>query len=330
MFRRNKVVELISVVVPIYKVEKYLNRCIHSLLAQTYRNLEIILVDDGSPDKSGDMCDDFATQDDRIVVIHKQNGGLSDARNTGIEAASGEYLFFLDSDDAIHEETLEILWNNLKETEADISVCDYLAYFEGNAIDTMLPRQNRHYFSNTEALQKIFDPTYGVQMVICTNKLYKKNLWDNIRFPVGKIHEDEFTTYKLIHKAQSIVYTDLQLYYYLQRSDSITGAGKITRKHFQVLDAFAERTSFFEAEGLGDLAVLSNQQSLNHMIIAYYKALVDPDREADVLSSLKATFDASYRSARNRLAMSTKDRLKNGLFFISPTLFQAIHRFMTK
>ncbi|UDE95155.1 glycosyltransferase [Carnobacterium viridans] len=124
-------VELISVIVPVYKVEKYLTSCVTSLMAQSYRNLEIILVDDGSPDRSGDLCDTLAAQDERIVVIHKPNGGLSDARNAGIETAKGDYLFFLDSDDTIHEETLEILWKNLKENQVDISVCSYLAYFEG-------------------------------------------------------------------------------------------------------------------------------------------------------------------------------------------------------
>lgn len=238
-------VELISVIVPVYKVEKYLTSCVTSLMAQSYRNLEIILVDDGSPDRSGDLCDTLAAQDERIVVIHKPNGGLSDARNAGIETAKGDYLFFLDSDDTIHEETLEILWKNLKENQVDISVCSYLAYFEGEDIDTVLPEQSIEKMSNIEALWKMFDPEYNVQMIICTNKLYKKALWDTIRFPIGKIQEDEFTTYKLIYKAKTIVYTDLKMYYYLQRSDSITGTGKMSRKNLQVFDAFSERATFF-------------------------------------------------------------------------------------
>lgn len=330
MVRRKRVAELISVIVPVYKVEKYVSRCVTSLMAQSYRNLEIILVDDGSPDRSGDMCDSLAAQDERIIVIHKTNGGLSDARNAGIEAAKGDYLFFLDSDDAIHEETLEILWENLKGNQADISVCDYLAYFEGTAIEKALPEQNIQKMSNIEALQKIFDPAYGVQMVICTNKLYKKNLWENIRFPVGKIHEDEFTTYKLIYKAKTIIYTDLKLYYYLQRSDSITGTGKISGQHFQALDAFSERTAFFEREGLKELASLSNQQSLNHMIIAYQKASAEPDNDKAMLQALKERFDATYRTSKATSVMSIKDRVKNGLFSLSPTLFRSFHSFIAK
>ena len=322
--------DLISVIVPIYKVEKYVTNCVTSLMAQSYRNLEIILVDDGSPDRSGDMCDAFAAQDERIVVIHKSNGGLSDARNAGIEAAKGGYLFFLDSDDSIHEETLEILWNNLKRNQADISVCDYLAYFEGAAIEKELPEQIAQNMSNIEALQKIFDPAYGVQMVICTNKLYKKFLWENIRFPVGKVHEDEFTTYKLIYEAKTIVYTDLKLYYYFQRSDSITGSGKISRQLFQALDAFSERTAFFETEGLKELAVLSNQYSLNHMIIAYQKAIAEPDNDKAMLQALKGRFDATFRSSKATSVMSTKNRVKNGLFSISPAIFRALHSFIAK
>lgn len=312
-------VELISVIVPVYKVEKYLTSCVTSLMAQSYRNLEIILVDDGSPDRSGDLCDTLAAQDERIVVIHKPNGGLSDARNAGIETAKGDYLFFLDSDDTIHEETLEILWKNLKENQVDISVCSYLAYFEGEDIDTVLPEQSIEKMSNIEALWKMFDPEYNVQMIICTNKLYKKALWDTIRFPIGKIQEDEFTTYKLIYKAKTIVYTDLKMYYYLQRSDSITGTGKMSRKNLQVFDAFSERATFFEKEGLKELSARSNQQSLNRMIVTYQKASAAPDNDKTILQALKKKFDATYCSYKTKSLLSTKDRVKNGLFSISPT-----------
>lgn len=322
--------ELISVIVPVYKVEEYLTSCVRSLMAQSYRNLEIILVDDGSPDRSGGLCDAFAVQDERVVVIHKPNGGLSDARNAGIEAAKGDYLFFLDSDDTIHEETLEILWKNLKGNQADISVCDYLAYFEGTAIEKVLPEQNIQKMNNIEALQKIFDPASGVQMIICTNKLYKKALWESIRFPVGKIHEDEFTTYKLLYQAEILVYTDLKLYYYLQRSDSITGTGKISRHLFQALDAFSERTAFFETEGLKELADLSNQQSLNHMINVYQKASSEPDNDKAILQALKERFDATYRSFKATAALSAKERVKNGLFSISPALFRVFQSLIAK
>lgn len=319
------VTDLISVIVPIYKVEKYLASCVNSLKEQTYRNLEIILVDDGSPDKSGEMCDAFAEQDNRIVVVHKPNGGLSDARNAGIEVAKGDYLLFLDSDDTLHKETLEILWTNLKENGAEISVCDYRAFYEGTEIDKNLPSQNLEVWDNVQALQQIFNPQYGTQMVISTNKLFQKNLFDGIRFPVGKIHEDEFTTYKLLHRAERIVYTDLKLYYYLQREDSLTGNGKISPQYFHVLDAFDERSSFLEAQGLEELAKISRQQSLNHMIITYLEAMDDPESDRDILRECKERFDHAYKVVGKKNGYSLKEQVKNRLFCFSPKMFKQIH-----
>ena len=242
--------ELITIIVPVYRVEEYLARCVDSILAQTYKHLEIILVDDGSPDNSGTICDSYAQHDDRISVIHKQNGGLSDARNAGIDRANGSYLTFLDSDDWIPEEYIMYLYGLLKEAESDISLCNFL-----KTTSEILPVSTESeiitVLTNNEVLEKYTDlgDEFHPQMVMACGKLFKVELFKTIRFPVGRLHEDEFTTYKLFYYAKKTVLSTRPLYYYWQRDDSIMGLGFKTKNKLDYLDALAERACFFHAEG---------------------------------------------------------------------------------
>lgn len=216
----NIVNDLISIIVPVYKVEKYLNRCIDSILNQTYKNLEIILVDDGSPDNCGKICDDYKKMDKRIKVIHKKNGGLSDARNFGIKIASGKYIGFVDSDDFISKEMYEKLYYLLKENKADISVISYKCFYE---IDKVFDKKeninNVSVLSAEESMQYLFENSKIGNYA--WNKLYKTSLFSDIEYPFGKKMEDLGTTYKLFNKCNRIAYCDIELYYYLQRQDSI-------------------------------------------------------------------------------------------------------------
>lgn len=210
----------ISVVVPIYNVEQYLDKCVESLVNQTYKNLEIILVDDGSRDNSGKIADEWATKDNRIKVIHKKNGGLSDARNAGIKIATGEYIGFVDSDDWINYKMYEILMNNLGKYNADISVCAIKKVYEEEVVnENQILNKNIWMFTAEKALENLIDE--GILKQTVWNKLYKREIIDDIYFEFGKIHEDEFWTYQIFGRCKSIVYTDDQLYYYLQRSGSI-------------------------------------------------------------------------------------------------------------
>ncbi len=208
----------VTVVVPVYNVSNYLGKCIDSIINQTYKKLEIILVDDGSTDNSGAICDDFASKDKRIKVIHKENGGLSDARNFGIDIATGEYIVFVDSDDYIALDMIEFLYNSLESNEADISTCLYQNFYDGE--DVLESDDNISYVcSNTEALEKM------LYQQDCTTsawgKLYKTSLFDGIRYPKGKICEDLDTTYLLFSKANKIVINTAKKYFYLQRETSI-------------------------------------------------------------------------------------------------------------
>ena len=213
--------DLVSVVIPIYNVEKYLEKCVNSLVNQTYRNLEIILVDDGSTDNSGNIADELSKIDSRINVYHKKNGGLSDARNFGIEHANGKYICFVDSDDYVSLNYIFDLYNGIKEYNYDIAIVDFLKFDEKIKIYDDIRNTNIKYFSLTkeEAINSLFnDSSFGNY---AWNKMYKLSLFKNIRYPIGKKMEDLGTTYKLFLKSDNIVYCDAKDYYYLQRKGSI-------------------------------------------------------------------------------------------------------------
>lgn len=209
--------ELISVIVPVYGVEAYLDECVASIVAQTYDNLEIILVDDGSPDNCPAMCDRWAKKDSRIRVIHKENGGLSDARNAGLEIATGEYIAFVDSDDWIEPQMYETLYHAMKAENADMVSCNMMIYYSDHkasrGYETYTVGKSEHFLS------LLYDDT--IFPVVAWNKLYRRNLWEEIRFPVGKICEDAFTTYLLVHRADKIVHIPEPMYCYRIRQNSI-------------------------------------------------------------------------------------------------------------
>lgn len=233
--------ELISVIVPVYKVEKFLKRCVDSIVNQTYKNLEIILVDDGSPDNCPKMCDEFAKNDKRIRVIHKKNGGLSDARNAGIENCKGNYVFFIDSDDYLELNAIEILYNNLVETGSQISIGKYAYVYDDDEGVKVSGNQTR-VFTPNEIMLKYTD-SECVYFVIACSKLIKRETLGDIRFPVGKYHEDEFVTYKIICNAKRIVITEDTLYRYYQNSNSIMHNRKI-KNDIDAIDAKIEKIEF--------------------------------------------------------------------------------------
>lgn len=236
--------DIISIIVPIYKVEEYLERCIESLITQTYPYFELILVDDGSPDKCGEICDRYSKIDSRIKVIHKENGGLSDARNKGLDFATGKYITFIDSDDWVDSDYLKVLYKLLIDRNADISICNFIKT-ESDSFSIIKENDEVLEFSNIEALERIYSDL-SVQLTISWGKLYKAELFRKIRFPYRKIHEDEFTTYKLLYKANKIVYTNRMLIYYWQRADSIMGQGFKLKNKLDSIEALKERILFFE------------------------------------------------------------------------------------
>lgn len=231
---------MISVIVPVYKVEKYLSRCVDSILAQTYSDLEIILVDDGSPDRCGEICDEYAKKDARIRVIHKANGGLSDARNAGIEAATGEFICFIDSDDYIDTSMLMRLTQLQQQYDADIACCGVCDVYEGGHY-TVKPDSRTMCYTGKEALE---DTLAGRNMVVSAcNKLIRMKTLGEHRFLVGKIYEDAFFMPKLILDAKCVAVTTEPLYFYWHRKGSITTVS-FEKKHMDIIAAYEETYDF--------------------------------------------------------------------------------------
>lgn len=195
--------QLISIVVPVYNVEAYAEQCIESILNQSYKNLQIILVDDGSTDRSGEICDFYRQRDSRIEVIHKKNGGLSDARNTGIKFVKAKYVTFADSDDILHEDYVDFLYKQLIEFDADIAICRYKRFTNIEETKEVEKKVKTVVFNSVEALKNLlYTPEIIPQSAYA--KMYRTKLFEDIEYPVGKINEDIGTTYKLFYKAQRI------------------------------------------------------------------------------------------------------------------------------
>ncbi len=219
--KREKKNPLISVVIPVYNVEKYLCRSIDSVVQQTYKNLEIILVDDGSTDGCPEICDEYAKKDNRIKVIHKENGGLSDARNAGIREVHGSYVGFVDSDDWIALNMYENLLDLIEKAHADIAVCGVVRVEEEKEI--MQPNKRIIVLNQKEYIERYFKINSQVTEYYAWNKLYKVSLLSEDQYPKGLTAEDVFGTYKAILKADKIVLTNQMYYYYYYNANSITG-----------------------------------------------------------------------------------------------------------
>lgn len=234
----------ISIIVPVYNVEQYIERCIESILAQTYTRFELILIDDGGADDSAEICDKYAGKDSRIIVIHQENKGLSGARNSGLSIATGEFISFIDSDDAVSDKFLEILLSGILQTDADIIECQCVDVYN----ETM--PKNKNYigkgikvFSQVEALNELILGREIRQTV--WNKLYRRTALDGLCFPEGKIHEDEYYTWKVICRSRLIVKTDEPLYYYFHRAGSIMET--FCEKRLDFFDARLERDKYISA-----------------------------------------------------------------------------------
>lgn len=216
--------DLITIIIPIYQVEKYLRKCLDSVLNQTYKNLEIILIDDGSKDNSSQICEEYKKKDTRIKVIHKNNEGTAEARNDGLKIATGKYIGFVDSDDYIKSDMYQILHENMIKTNADISICNMIQVKENSNIDSIeniTNKQNLIQYNKEEALKLLIENE--IIKSYPWDKLFKKEILEGIQFPKGKKMEDLAIMYKILEKATNIVYTDKIEYYYLQRSNSTLG-----------------------------------------------------------------------------------------------------------
>lgn len=258
--------KLISVIVPIYKIELFIDDCIKSILKQTYENLEILLVDDGSPDRCPEICDIYEKMDKRVRVIHKKNGGLSDARNMALNEAKGELISFVDGDDYIDERFYEIMIREMEKYNCDIIECYPVKFNDGEKPVARYSEQSR-VITSTEWLTES-----GIgEFISCVvwNKVYKRELFENIRFPFGRHYEDEATTYKVIYKTNYIVRNNSALYFYRQREGSITKDNTTIKEISEQYQALKEKYSFFNEKNEKQLAAFANAKLGVYMISKY-------------------------------------------------------------
>ncbi|WP_209122916.1 glycosyltransferase family 2 protein [Alkalihalobacillus sp. BA299] len=259
----------ISIIVPVYKVEKYLHKCIDSILNQSYPNLEIILVNDGSPDNCGSICDEYAEQDQRVKVIHKENGGLSSARNSGLDLATGEYIGFVDSDDYIEKDMYEELYKAAYEHSADVVECS-LNIIEGTSNRTIEGHGNMEIGDNVFALQRLLELPYRN---VTYNKLYKKTLFNDIRYP-NKTYEDGFVAYKILHNLKKYVFIGLGKYNYIKREGSIMAdQKKYSIKNLDGLEVQIERYKYFKEHNLNSLILYLSQKHLFVQLMFHFNML---------------------------------------------------------
>ncbi|RHK40817.1 glycosyltransferase [Bifidobacterium pseudocatenulatum] len=252
---------LISVIVPVYNVVRFLDRCVESIVSQTYSKIEILLVDDGSTDGSSLKCDFWAGKDDRISVIHKRNGGLSDARNAGLDVCLGEYIAFVDSDDYVDSRFIERMFDALSRCSSTVSVCDVVREDEsGNVLQKSRERRPQECVMSG---RKCLGLTYvDPNAVTAWSKLYHRSLWEGLRFPKGRLHEDEFVFHEIMYQCDRVVVIADELYHYVQHRGSIMHTWYDIR-YLDRIDAWLQRLDAFVKHGEGEDLIIP----LLHMIM---------------------------------------------------------------
>lgn len=287
----------ISVIVPVYKVEKYIHRCVDSILGQTYADFELILVDDGSPDNCGAICDEYAAKDSRVVVIHQKNGGLSSARNAGIDIATGAYISFVDSDDYIYPNYLERLYEVLVEFDADISVCKMIEF--SNDIPQLRESNSvPKAYHNIEICNMLCDYRKAIGIVEACGKLYKKKLFEYIRFPVGRLHEDQFVSHRIMYAAEKTAITEAQLYGYFYNPVGITKQFSV--KRYDNVIALKEARKFYLDNSERELA--DKAEKLMRVVISFYAIAARRNGVyGDVPQEYKMGAASAFREIRQQL-----------------------------
>ena len=309
--------EIISVIIPIYNVERYLDKCIRSVVDQTYKNLEIILVDDGSPDQCGTICDKWAEKDERIRVIHKINGGLSDARNVGLDAATGAYIGFVDSDDYIHPQMFKKLYEKIKEYNADLAICGFNRVEENNGM--IISSVNMPVDGLIEKKEAMKYVCCKGSFVVVWNKLYKRELFNGLRFIYGKIAEDRFIMHELIHKCTRIVAVLANYYYYAQTPNSIMRSDK-TVAHLDGVEAYYRMMLFCESNNYPDLL-----QKISFKMT--YRYIQDMEKIKNILPGEKQRIREIKKMVLygvTKYGQSVK--IVHKLYLVSPTLYRFLFR----
>ncbi|MDQ0242561.1 glycosyltransferase involved in cell wall biosynthesis [Bacillus fengqiuensis] len=320
--------EKISVIIPVYNVEPYLERCLNTICGQSYKNLEIILVDDGSSDSSLLICKKFSHIDSRIKVIHQSNQGVSAARNKGLDEATGNYIAFVDSDDYIHPEMYERLYSLLKKHDADMSACFIRGCWDSNYTEPPRDDIAIRVYDKFGAIKTVFDPKYEINGVgvVVTNRLYKKNLFNNLLFSTRfKRGEDEQIICYLMKRVSKFVITDERLYYYFNRPESLVHRKSTEvqniREHLDLLDMYNERLSLFREEEFNDIYNTCFSNMMNLVITAFFSI-----NDRKVKKSLVKKYRSHFNEFSERIFsdLSVKDKIRFFTFRFYPQMYMLV------
>lgn len=311
---------LISVIIPVYNVVEYLSGCIDSVVNQTYKNLEIILVDDGSTDGSAQMCEEWALKDNRITVIHKTNGGLSDARNAGIAAATGEYIEFIDSDDTVSKKITEHLLSIVEENNTEIGICDPVHCYP----DTSYQYQEAHSVKVLTVEDALCEMMYQKSFLVSAwGKLFKRFLFNDVKFPVGMLFEDSAIMYRLFEKVNLVVYSDAKFYGYLHRDNSIT-TKKFTRRDCDILQICQEQVKFAK-----NYSSKVYNAALAYQIAGAFRVYLNAPSGSEFKSDLQVCENLIRKNGIKVLFnKNTRKKTKGALalFYISPKLLRMVYQ----
>lgn len=311
--------EKISVIVPVYNVEQYVAKCIESILNQTYKNMEVLLIDDGATDKSGNICDFYAEKDNRVRVHHKINEGLSEARNIGVKLSSADYIVFVDSDDYIVPDMLEVLYGRMQEDKSDLAICNFLYVDEsGKSIEDRnenMPIKDE-VIAGEEAFARLVSEKYWYY-VTAWNKLYKKKLWEGIKFPKGKIHEDEFIAHFILDRCRQVSCVSKALYRYVQREHSITSQ-KYSVRRLDGVEAFCARVEYARKKKNYRVAADSLEKATD-LLMEGYRRLGKEKECRNVLKERRRLFNKTYISVFF-YKLGTRVRMKGMLAFVHPKM----------
>lgn len=321
--------ELISVIIPIYNAEKYLNICIQSVVEQTYKNLEIILVDDGSTDKSFEICDKWREKDYRIKILHQKNQGAAMAKNQGLDLACGELIAFVDSDDCIKKNMYEKLYRLMKYKQCDIVECNYQSFENDIVYEKDTIKEKIEICSNIKAMEYLIDNS-KIKPVVW-DKLYKKNVISNIRFPKGRYIDDEFWIYKVVDKANKVGIINDKLYFYRQHQDSIMGR-KYNIRRLDAVDAMKERMLYIRENKseLKDKATLSYIATImyHYQCLDLYRKELDKDKRfrKKIYKRLKELGKKELKKALT--LVNSKYKLWYNLFWLCPDVTCRIRNYL--
>lgn len=317
----------VSIIVPVFNIEQYLKQCLQSIMRQSYANLEVILVDDGSTDDSGRICEMYSAQKDNWITIHQNNQGLSGARNTGLDRCSGQFIYFLDSDDLIHPRTISILVDIALETNSDIVEADFIKFNQDNfAANWKLPLQKKYtVWSQPEALTNVL--LYKDCNIMSCNKLINAILFENIYFPLKKQHEDEFTTPLLAEKAKYYTKLQMPLYAYRQQKSSIMHQS-FSEKKFDAIDAMKTRYKYFKEKYPGvydDIVAYSLGTMCTKFLVKYHKNLSKSQK-----INLHKTAMTCFKEIRQKNNLPIKQRISLVAQNICPNIYWKFILFLKK